>query len=77
MARVATCDRACDSSPNRTASWDLHDRARKCSDEGSFGVLIPAQAGDKAISAAYAEAMSRLAEVIAKTIRKAHACASD
>ena len=59
------------------ASWDLHDRARKCSDEGSLGVLIPTQAGDNAIPAAYAEAMSRLAEAIAKTILVSHACGSD
>ena len=58
------------------ASWDLHDRARKCSDEGSFGALIPTQAGHSAIPVAYAEAMSRLAEAIAKTILVSHACAS-
>jgi uncharacterized protein len=58
------------------ATWDLHDRARRCSDEGSFGALIPTQAGDNAIPAAYAEAMSRLAEAIAKTISVSHTCAS-
>jgi uncharacterized protein len=59
------------------ASWDLHDRARKCSDEGSFGALIPMQPGDGAIPAAYAEAMSRLAEAIAKKIPASHACAGN
>ena len=59
------------------ASWDRHDRARKCSDEGSFGALIPTQAGDNAIPAAYAEAMSRLAEAIAKTISANDTCASN
>jgi uncharacterized lipoprotein YmbA len=59
------------------ASWDLHDRARKCSDERSFGALIPTQEGDSAIPAAYAEAMSRLAEAIAKTIPTNLVCASN
>jgi uncharacterized lipoprotein YmbA len=59
------------------ASWGLHDRAGKCSDEGSFGALISTQASDDAIPAAYAEAMSRLAEAIAKTISANNTCVSN
>jgi hypothetical protein len=59
------------------ASWHLRDRARNCDDQGSLGALIPTQAGYGAIPTAYAEAMSRLAEAIAKTIQDSHACASN
>jgi uncharacterized protein len=56
------------------ASWDLHDRARNCAGEGSFSAVIRTQAGYGAIPAAYAEAMSRLAEAIAKTISEGQSC---
>jgi len=50
------------------ASWMLHDRPRNCVEEGSFEATIPTQAGYGAIPTAYADAMSRLADAIARTI---------
>ena len=56
------------------ASWDLHDRARDCANGESFSAAILTQPGYGAIPAAYAEAMSRLAEAIAKTIPEGRSC---
>ena len=50
------------------ASWVLHDRLRDCVNEGHFEAAIPTQAGYQGIPAAYADAMSRLAGAIARTI---------
>lgn len=51
------------------ASWTLHDRLRHCVyEQGHLEAAIPTQAGYSAIPTAYADAMSRLAEAIARTI---------
>ena len=57
------------------ASWELHDRTRDCVIRESYRAAILTPAGYEAIPAAYAEAMSRLAEAIAQTIRERPACA--
>ena len=57
------------------ASWELHDRARDCVNQESFKAAVLTQAGYGAIPAAYAEAMSRLAEAIAKTTPEGLTCA--
>jgi hypothetical protein len=50
------------------ASWVLRDRHRNCVRAGNLESSIPAQAGYGAIPVAYADAMSRLADAIARTI---------
>jgi uncharacterized protein len=59
------------------ASWELHDRARDCVNQESFRAAIPTPAGYGAVPAAYAEAMSRLAEAVAQTIRERRTCADN
>jgi uncharacterized protein len=59
------------------ASWELHDRARDCVNQESFTAAILTPAGYEAIPAAYAEAMSRLAKAIAKTIPERPTCAGN
>lgn len=65
------------SSTSLQASWELHDRARGCVVQENFGAAIPTPAGYGAVPAAYAEAMSRLAEAIAQAIRERRTCAGD
>jgi hypothetical protein len=50
------------------ASWVLRDRHGNCVRVGNLESSIPAQAGYGAIPVAYADAMSRLADAIARTI---------
>jgi uncharacterized lipoprotein YmbA len=59
------------------ASWALHDRTRHCVIQESFSTAIPTPAGYGAVPAAYAEAMSRLAEAVAQTIRERRSCAGN
>ena len=56
------------------ASWVLRDRQRTCVRVGRFAVDIPTQDGYGAIPAAYADAMARLADPIARTIEEAAPC---
>jgi uncharacterized protein len=65
------------SSTSLQASWELHDRARDCVNQESFRAAILTPAGYEAIPAAYAEAISRLAEAIAKTIPERPTCAGN
>jgi uncharacterized lipoprotein YmbA len=50
------------------ASWVLHDPQGNCVNEGHLEAAIPTQPGYGAVSTAYADAMSRLADAIARTI---------
>jgi uncharacterized protein len=59
------------------ASWVLRDRSRTCARAGSLAAQIPMHSGDNAIPAAYADAMSRLADAIARTIPDGGSCAGD
>jgi len=59
------------------ASWVIHDRARDCVNQESFRAAILTSAGYEAIPAAYAEAISHLAEAIAKTIPDRPTCAGN
>lgn len=59
------------------ASWILRDRWRACTRFGSLVTQIPMRAGDDAIPLAYAEAISRLADAIVRTIPDDGPCASD
>jgi uncharacterized lipoprotein YmbA len=63
------------SSTSLEASWELHDRTRDCAIQESFRATIPTPAGYGAVPAAYAEAISRLAEAIAKTTPERLTCA--
>jgi uncharacterized protein len=65
------------SSTSLQASWELHDRTRDCVIQENFRTAMPTPAGYGAIPVAYAEAMSRLAEAIAQTIRERRTCVSD
>ena len=62
------------SSTSLQASWVLHDRQRNCVYGGHLEAAIPTQAGYGAIAAAYADAMARLADAIARTIPEEGAC---
>jgi len=58
------------SSTSLEAHWMLHDRLRDCVTEGRLDAAIPTQPGYDAIPTAYAAAMSRLADAIARTIQE-------
>jgi hypothetical protein len=58
------------------ASWVLRDRLRNCDKVGSLESAIPTQAGYDAIPAVYADAMSRLADAIDRTIAEGRLCAT-
>jgi uncharacterized lipoprotein YmbA len=62
------------SSVSLQASWELRDRKRTCVMTGRFATEIPRQAGYEAIPAAYALAMSRLAETIGASIGQSGTC---
>lgn len=57
-----------DASTTLEASWVVRDRLRNCASEGHLEATIPTQAAYSAIPVAYADAMSRLADAIARTI---------
>jgi uncharacterized protein len=57
------------------ASWVLRDRQRSCVTTGRFDVDVPMQSGYEAIPAAYAVAISRLADRIAESIGQGVPCA--
>jgi hypothetical protein len=68
------------SGPGTTASfqaaWVLRDRLRNCIKAGSLQTTIPTQAGYGAVPVAYADAMARLADAIAKSAAQGDLCAS-
>ena len=59
------------------ASWVLHDRSGTCTRSGALAAEVPMPAGDAAIPGAYADAMSRLADAIARRIPEEGVCQSD
>ena len=63
-----------DSTTALRASWQLRDRERACVMAAHIDVQIPTQAGYDAIPAAYAVAMTRLAEPVAHTIEQSMSC---
>ena len=64
-------------STSLSASWVVRDRSPTCAKAGALVAEIPTQAGDGAIPVAYADAMSRLADAIARTLPEGSLCASD
>jgi uncharacterized lipoprotein YmbA len=59
------------------ASWVVRGRSGTCARGGTLVAEVPTRAGDGAIPVAYADAMSRLADAIARTIPDSRACQSD
>jgi uncharacterized lipoprotein YmbA len=59
------------------ASWVVRARSGTCASAGTLVADVPTQAGDGAIPIAYAGAMSRLADAIARTIPEEGVCHSD